>query len=80
MLKQMSAILWPSFLVAIVAEGVIFSLFDPLEIVMSTRLEGISPLGVYTLGFFLLWAFCGLASWLTYYLTVMPGARRTSMS
>ncbi len=50
------AILWPSFLVAIVATGVFFSTFDPVEIYHSSG-SGIelSALGHYTTGFFSFW-------------------------
>ena len=35
MVRLIMAVLWPSFLVAIVAEGVFFSLFDPRELSLS---------------------------------------------
>jgi hypothetical protein len=66
--------LWPSFLVAILAEGFFFSIFDPNELL---HIGGdyelhLSPIAVYTLGFFFFWAFCALASMLTYYLAYVP--------
>jgi hypothetical protein len=62
-------ILWPSFLVAIVAEGCFFSLFDPRELLQVVDLHDLQPLAVYTVGFIFLWTCCSLASSLTYYLT-----------
>jgi hypothetical protein len=61
-------ILWPSFLVAIVAEGCFFSLFDPLELLHLGAQHELQPIAGYTIGFFFFWIFCALASALTYYL------------
>lgn len=70
MARMLMVVLWPSFLVAIVAEGVFFSFFDPSALLL--RDEGFSPLAVYTLGFFFFWGSCALASWLTCYLRLPP--------
>ena len=66
-------ILWPSFLVAAMAEGFFFSLLDPEDL----HLGGarLSPLAAYSLGFFMLWLFCALAAMLSYYLANVPGDR-----
>lgn len=61
-------ILWPSFLVAIVAEGFFFSWADPHDLVPTHHFEDLSPLAAYTIGFFCFWFFGSLASMLTYYL------------
>lgn len=72
MARLMMVILWPSFLVAIVAEGFFFSIFDPSELsFMGSGIE-VTPLAAYTLGFFIFWLFCSLASMLTCYLAGMP--------
>lgn len=68
MVRMLMLVLWPSFLVAIVAEGVFFSLFDPNELVLRATDHDVQPLAVYTLGFFFFWVFCALASLLTCYL------------
>ncbi len=49
------AVLWPSFMVAIVATGLFFSAFDPVDLFPFGKETGISRLGVYTLGFFAFW-------------------------
>lgn len=78
MARLMMIVLWPSFLVAIVAEGLFFSLFDPQDLALAgTHLEA-SPLAAYTIGFFFFWGFCALASMLTCYLTASPNDRRPS--
>jgi len=71
------AILWPSFLVAILAEGFFFSLFDPVELRLDGNRLHLTNQAVYSLGFFCFWLFSALASMLTYYLLRMPGDRRS---
>lgn len=68
MQRLLMTILWPSFLVAIIAEGCFFSLFDPRELSLLDGSE-VKPLAAYTIGFFFFWFFCSLASGLTCYLT-----------
>lgn len=72
MARLMMVVLWPSFLVAIVAEGFFFSLFDPYDLSLFGAEPDVSPLAVYTIGFFCFWVFCGLASMLTCYLMGVP--------
>ena len=76
MARLMMVVLWPSFLVAIVAEGFFFSLFDPQDLALSGVHLEVSPLAVYTVGFFCFWAFCALASMVTCYLQGTPGDAR----
>lgn len=47
-----------------------FSLFDPVELGHLTG-AALSAMAVYSIGFFLFWSVCALASMLTCYL-VMP--------
>jgi hypothetical protein len=68
-------ILWPAFLVAIVAEGFLFSVIDPADISFFHNHVDLSPIAIYTVGFFCIWLFCSLASMLTYYLACVPGDR-----
>jgi hypothetical protein len=72
MARLMMVVLWPSFLVAIVAEGFFFSLFDPYDLSLLDTYPDITPLAVYTVGFFCFWLFCALASMLTCYLMGVP--------
>jgi hypothetical protein len=64
------AVLWPSFLTAALAEACFFSLFDPAELAQMNG-AGLSTMAVYSVGFFVFWTLCALASMLTCYL-VMP--------
>lgn len=72
MLRVALFTLWPSFLIAIVAEGCFFSIYDPAELLHLGGLNDLPPIAAYTLGFFFFWVFCGLASMLTYYLLKVP--------
>lgn len=54
---RLLAVLWPSFLGAVVLEGLVFSAFDPMSLRWTDALgDPLSPLAVYTLGFLLIWA------------------------
>lgn len=75
MARLMMVTLWPSFLVAIVAEGFFFSLFDPTELSLVGSSGELTPTAAYTIGFFFFWLFCSLASMLTCYLISVPNDR-----
>ena len=77
MARLMMAVLWPAFLVAIVAEGVFFSVFDPRDACRAGSTIEASPLAAYTIGFFFFWGFCTLASMLTCYLLGVSPRDRT---
>ncbi len=68
MLKLAMLILWPSFLVAIMAEGFFFSLFDPVDLLLVGGHVDLPPIAAYTIGFFFFWSFCSLAAMLSCYL------------
>ena len=64
-------ILWPSFLVAGLAEGLLFTVVNPQELLFFGHHPNISDEGVYTIGFFVIWIFCAVSSALTAY--ILPG-------
>lgn len=68
-LQKCIVILWPSFLVAIIATGVFFSAFDPYDLFPFGKTHDISRLGVYTIGFFLFWLLTALSCLGTLYFT-----------
>lgn len=77
--QLMMQVLWPAFLMAIVAEGVIFSLIDPRELTIVGLYLADSREAAYTAGFFLLWGLFACSSGITYLLghgTQAPPARR----
>ena len=64
-------IMWPSFLVSILAEGLLFSIVHPSELLFFGYHPNISDEGIYTIGFFVIWIFCSFSSALTAY--ILPG-------
>jgi hypothetical protein len=68
-MRALIAVLWPSFLVAILAEGVFFSLFDPAGLVLPALEEAPSPLAVYAIGFLFFWMCGSLSAALGQYLS-----------
>lgn len=67
-MQRAISILWPSFIVAGVAEAVFFTVFDPMELTIFGHPAGLSRIAVYSLGFFLFWAFAASASAFTCFL------------
>jgi len=63
-------ILWPSFLMAGVLEGIVFSLVDPADCQLARFSCELSPPGVYTLGFLVFWCVISCASGMTALLVV----------
>ncbi len=73
-MQQLIKVLWPSFLTAVVATAVFFTLFDPLDLVQDS--SGTSPsearLQAYSMGFFLFWLLTSLSCLLTSYFQKPP--------
>ncbi len=61
-------ILWPSFVVAGAGEILFFTVFDPQELYLFGEPAELPPLAVYTIGFFLCWAFAAASSTFTWFL------------
>jgi hypothetical protein len=65
-------VLWPSFLVAAVAELLVFAVFDPADLhAFGVPVEA-GRMPVYTVGFFFFWALGASASALTVFLQRSP--------
>ena len=72
MSQRLMWILWPGFVAAIPAVGVIFSVVDPAELrLFGASFEG-NRLAAYTLGFFFFWALGSACSALTVLLQRSP--------
>jgi hypothetical protein len=56
--------LWPSFVVAGLATGVFFSLFDPMDLRIFGKALSVSAMAAYTIGFLGFWAVAASAVWL----------------
>jgi hypothetical protein len=65
--KTALRILWPSFLIACVAEVLFFSVFDPVDFQLFGPL-GLSRRAGYSIGFFLFWVIAAGSSALTCFL------------
>jgi hypothetical protein len=68
--QQMIAILWPSFVTAILASGLFFSAFDPRDLLPFDLDIEISPLAAYSIGFFLFWIISIISSVGTLYFAI----------
>jgi hypothetical protein len=67
-MQKILSILWPSFLVAGVAEGLFFTLIDPQELYLLGEPVNLSRMATYSVGFFCFWAICAASSLATWYL------------
>ena len=72
MAQRLMWILWPGFLVAIPAVGIVFTLVDPADLHAFGAPLGLSRLGAYSLGFLLFWALGAACSALTVLLQRSP--------
>jgi hypothetical protein len=66
------AILWPAFLMSCVSCGVLFSLIDPLDLIVFGEKFSMSSEAGYTLGFLLFWILGCVASAATAILLIKP--------
>ncbi len=64
------AVLWPSFLVAIVATGLFFSAFDPEDLYPFGAETGVSRLGIYSIGFLCFWLISSISGIGTLYFAI----------
>lgn len=64
-MKRLTWILWPSFVVAGIAEVLFFTLIDPQQLYLFGEPVDWSRMTIYSLGFFALWATCAGSSLLT---------------
>lgn len=69
-IQQAISVLWPSFIVAIVATGLFFSAFNPRDLVPYNFDIDISPLTAYSVGFFIFWIIALVSSYGTLYFTI----------
>ncbi len=67
-MNPLIGILWPSFVVAGVAEAVFFTLIDPQELYLFGEAVHLTPLTTYSIGFFAFWALCIASSAFSWYL------------
>ncbi len=68
-------ILWPSFIMAGVLEGIVFSMIDPAELRFGDHAIDASPQAIYTLSFMAFWAVLSTSGALTALLWIDPDAQ-----
>jgi hypothetical protein len=61
-------VLWPSFIVGGVAEGVFFTLFDPMDLHLFGEPLALGRTAAYTIGFFAFWLLAACSSAFTCFL------------
>jgi hypothetical protein len=66
--KTAILVLWPSFIVGGIGEVIFFTVFDPKDLYLFGEVTSLSRLGVYSIGFFLCWAFAAVSSAFTVFL------------
>ena len=67
-MKTAILVLWPSFIVGGIGEVIFFTVFDPKDLYLFGEVTSFSCLGVYSIGFFLYWAFAAVSSAFTVFL------------
>jgi hypothetical protein len=81
--QRIGAVLWISFLMAAVADGVFFSTIDPLDLRSCVDFPEVSRMAAYTIGFFLFWLLTGATSLIAVFFVYPPehyAARSDSQS
>lgn len=71
--KRLIWILWPSFIVGGIAEGVFFTLIDPQELYLFGEPVHWSATAVYSVGFFMFWGVAAASSAFTCFLQRTSG-------
>lgn len=64
-MQRLIHILWPSFIVAGIAEILFFTVIDPQELYLFGQPVHLSRLATYSVGFFAFWALCAASSMTT---------------
>ena len=65
-------VLWPSFVVAGIAEALFFTLIDPQELCLFGVPVHFSKLATYSIGFFAFWVVCAASSLFTLFIQRPP--------
>ncbi len=60
--RKLIWVLWPSFIVAGIAEMLFFTLIDPQELYLFGEVVHFSRIATYSIGFFGFWVICAASS------------------
>ena len=61
-MQKLIQVLWPSFIVAGVAEIVFFTVINPQELYLLGQPVRLSQIATYSIGFFAFWLICAASS------------------
>lgn len=64
-MQRLIWILWPSFVMAGIAEAAFFTLIDPQELYLFGEPVHFSRIATYSIGFFAFWTLCAASSMFT---------------
>lgn len=67
-MRELTAVLWPSFVMAVVGELLFFTVIDPAELYFLGSQVEVGPLATYSIGFLLFWALAAASSAFTCFL------------
>lgn len=67
-MKRLISILWPSFVVAGIAEALFFTVVDPQTLYLFGQAVQFSTIATYSIGFFGFWLVCATSSLFTWYI------------
>ncbi len=67
LVQRISAVLWPSFIVAGIANSFFFVFFAPNDLLLIAGINEGSQIGVYSIGFFIFWMITACSSAATTY-------------
>ena len=71
-MQRLLWVLWPSFVVAGVAEGLFFTVINPQELFLFGEPVHFSTIATYSIGFLAFWAICAGSSLFTCFLQRTP--------
>ena len=66
-IQRVSAVLWPSFIAAGIANSFFFTFFEPQALLYAGGYPELSNTAVYSIGFFLFWLLTSTSSVMTSY-------------
>ncbi|MBX3686941.1 MAG: hypothetical protein KF909_12445 [Rhodocyclaceae bacterium] len=64
-MQKLIQVLWPSFLIAGIAEAVFFTVINPQELYLFGKAVNFSATATYSIGFFAFWILCAASSLVT---------------
>lgn len=76
--QRVAAVLWITFLLAVTATGVFFSLIDPMDLKYCVPFPEVSRMAAYTIGFFMFWALTAVTALLAVFFVYPPAPENSA--